>query len=824
MNPDCLTKNGRCPFSAKPVQTHKRLLGYTISIVVLLALFMAGNLEILSGARFATWDADAAYAPYQMLISDFARAHDILLWNPWVNAGSPDGFEPQLGAFSPITILFGYFLGGNENSFRAYWLFLWFSGGLGMMFLGWHLRVPPWAAFIASTGYMFSGLFTGQGEHTSIIASYASLPWIIWRLDAALAKKSLLSAVQAGAIWGLYGLSGYPGIVITIIPLVMLFWTLGRLFFFLTGADPSVFSADPHSRLATQGLMRSSVFMKSTIFSLMALSVAAIVSAIILAPSYYGFLVELRGYSDRASSLSRDVVVHSNAFSLGAVKTFASPFLPLLKFSNPALWAPTDISGVSLYVGPVVLWLALASLFIFPRLKWLWWVFISLVLFFLALAMGDSLPLRGWLFDLFPPSRFSRHACLFRGVTIFGLCVMAMECARRISESCYKGKDQVTHGIERQNNQSLLPNGEKDNSSCTDNISRGLIIAGVTLWFGAFMAYFSSVIYLRDCSRLKSFADLHLVLAWPTLALIGFYCLYSSRYYTYYVLAVSLTVFAISDGLANMYFSSDIYSTNAPAYRESWTTVRTMRKNGTNLMYNCMQRTRSCWLFPRETSNKCMLIGQSVLKAYTGFVNRFYTKWLDDNDLVAYVAGPNRTYFAPRQAVSQVSLSDNVFEAFKTRKDVVGCMPLLVHSPASMQNPVPAGQEGESDPVDLSKIESVAGSFPIQVHWISVEARSLSFLTDVPEAGYILVTDRWAPGWVAKVNGHTVPVLGGNFVFRAIEVPAGLVRVEFEYRPFGYPMLLLVSWSTLLATLTLTVVGAAKRFIWFVARGEPSLT
>lgn len=68
---------------------------------------------------------------------------------------------------------------------------------------------------------------------------------------------------------------------------------------------------------------------------------------------------------------------------------------------------------------------------------------------------------------------------------------------------------------------------------------------------------------------------------------------------------------------------------------------------------------------------------------------------------------------------------------------------------------------------------------------------------DCPRAGWILVTDRWARSWRATVDGAEVPVLGGDFLFRAVRVHAGVNHVRFRYEPSSYLLLTAISWSTL---------------------------
>ena len=52
---------------------------------------------------------------------------------------------------------------------------------------------------------------------------------------------------------------------------------------------------------------------------------------------------------------------------------------------------------------------------------------------------------------------------------------------------------------------------------------------------------------------------------------------------------------------------------------------------------------------------------------------------------------------------------------------------------------------------------------------------------------------------------------GGNFVFRAIEVPQGRHRVEFNYEPLALPWLAVTSWMTMLAVAAASVRAAQRQ-------------
>jgi hypothetical protein len=59
---------------------------------------------------------------------------------------------------------------------------------------------------------------------------------------------------------------------------------------------------------------------------------------------------------------------------------------------------------------------------------------------------------------------------------------------------------------------------------------------------------------------------------------------------------------------------------------------------------------------------------------------------------------------------------------------------------------------------------------------------------DAPARGFVVLADRYYPGWRATVNGIAVPILHGNHLFRVVEVPAGHSQVAFRYRSTYLPL------------------------------------
>ncbi len=118
-------------------------------------------------------------------------------------------------------------------------------------------------------------------------------PWVLWRLDVALLKRSVLAAAQAGALFGLSALGGYPGLIVIGLGYAAL-WIAGRL---LQGLGRDV--ADLPEGTASVAVRP----LRQLGFLLLIGTVFLVLSAVVMLPTYAGFLVESHGYSDRSQPL-----------------------------------------------------------------------------------------------------------------------------------------------------------------------------------------------------------------------------------------------------------------------------------------------------------------------------------------------------------------------------------------------------------------------------------------------------------------------------------------------------------------------------------------
>lgn len=761
--------------------------------VGLAALLLLANLPLALGLRVGRWDADTFFAPAQILVADHARAGQLLLWNPWSNGGSPDGIDPQFGSFFPVNVLYGLIAGGSEPAFRWYWLGVWLGGGIGMLLLTHHLGVPGWGCFVGSSGFMLSGLFTGNAEHTSWLVAYAALPWVIWRWDVALRRSSLLAAAQAGAVWGLSALAGYPGVVLADAALVA-FWTAGRL---LAGAQQR--RAGRHGGPRPGAMVRVDYTVRgegqtarpaSLRFASLGVATLFMVGLIVLSPTYLAFLVEGRGYTDRAGPLPREAVIGNNVLHPAALVSLASPHVPMHKLANPQqpIWTCNDVSSMSVYFGAAVTWLAVLGLVLRPRDAWRWCLLATAAVA-LGAAMGEWLPLRGWLYDYFPPSRYFQNAALFRGSFLFAACVLAAEGCRDLS--------RMVLGPVRSSGRVHWPAGRP---------WRAVAAAGVLSAAIAVVAYFVLVGSLTAHHKDRGLADLHVILCWTAVAAVALAAprLVRSRRFGTSALPRAIVVLTVVDLIVACQLARHTISAKT-GKQNPWRTVTEQRDGDLDLTHRGLSR-RLVDPIGGKMDNKNIATKVPVFLSGISLCNEVHQDWAGDAVLTRCVVSERRIWFAPSADVIEVAASRAAYRAFKARAHQLRAVPLVVHRPEAFRRP--SGDDGRPEP--LEKIGRLPAARQVDVVLEEYLPNRLSLRCEVPEDGYLLVTDRWARGWRASVNGRPAPVLVGDFLFRAVPVRAGTNRVQLTYSPFGFPYLLVMSWSVAGVVLIVPAVAAAR--------------
>ena len=734
-----------------------------LAILLLAVVLLGANYKLTLGIAVPRWDADQMFAPFQMLVADHARAGTFLLWDPWLNGGSPDYAEPQIPTFSPVAMAIGFITGGTEAAFQVYWLVIWFLAGLGVFLLGRHFGAPRWGCIVSALAFMFSGFYTGHAEHTSTLWTISSLPFVIWRLDVALARGARRAAVEAGVIWGVSGLGGYPGWLWLNACFAML-WTIGRVWI------GSVAESDPH-----RPTWRSAAVTFATL---------SFVGILVLLPTYVAFFMEAPGYTDRAGPLTRDLAANFNALHPGALATFASPYLTILKLENPDLWAYTDPSTVSIYLGPIVPVLALIALANKPRDRRRWWI-AALGIVFLLTALGQALPLRGWLYDVLSPMRYFRHAGIARIYLMFAMVILALIGTRDLALAGHT----------------------------SPQLYKRFAVIAALLSLVAISAFYVVMRIVQDPGQDALAAQLHLWIAWAAVSAIGVFLLRTHRTR---LLPILLIAVAVADGFFTAHLSQPTLWYEGARFTEVWRRLANEHNPSFDLSSRGLERAQRppAWTIAEGVPHdKNLPLKIPTLDNYLAIHNRFHVDLVKRPVLSAMATGKDRIWCAA--AVAAVPPSDVAYAAFVERSESLAKGVVVVHPRYQMTSREPP-TPGEG----VGKIHELPPATHAVVRLISYDPDELSFEATCPEKGWLLVTDRWARGWHAAVNGTPTEVWGGNFIFRAVPIDAGQSLVQFTYRPAGFPFLVILSWSVMFATLAWTLTGSAANHIERDGQGE----
>lgn len=92
------------------------------------------------------------------------------------------------------------------------------------------------------------------------------------------------------------------------------------------------------------------------------------------------------------------------------------------------------------------------------------------------------------------------------------------------------------------------------------------------------------------------------------------------------------------------------------------------------------------------------------------------------------------------------------------------------------------------------------------VSWLVDWPERVEVEATLPQDGWLVLSDNFAPGWEASLDGSPTPLLRANVAFRAVAVPAGAHRVAFQYRPRIFYISAIVSALSAAIALSLGVI------------------
>jgi hypothetical protein len=164
---------------------------FALSIVVLAAIQAMAFAFWQAAGAVVPWDSKNHFYPMFRFLGDALRHGIVPLWNPYHFGGYPAVADPQSLIFTPSMMLFA--LIAPDASMPVFDAVI-----VGMLGLARRWRWHPAAGLLAGLIFMLGGAAASRLQHTGMIISYAWFPLALWSLQAALDHRSLRRAVAAG--------------------------------------------------------------------------------------------------------------------------------------------------------------------------------------------------------------------------------------------------------------------------------------------------------------------------------------------------------------------------------------------------------------------------------------------------------------------------------------------------------------------------------------------------------------------------------------------------------------------------------------------------
>lgn len=205
-----------------PAPTPRQPAYWTVAGLMVIA-YVILSWPWVSGRWVVPWDALAHFqAQFDFLARSFGRGESPN-WNPYVFSGWPQIADPQSLIFIPAYFILALF--DHAPSFEMMEAAVYFELGLGGLALlgffhdrGWHKA----GGAVAAITFAFGGAAAWRIQHTGQILSIAVLPLVLFLLNRALMRSSILWGLLAGvaaarlaigrdqvALLGIYFLTGF---------------------------------------------------------------------------------------------------------------------------------------------------------------------------------------------------------------------------------------------------------------------------------------------------------------------------------------------------------------------------------------------------------------------------------------------------------------------------------------------------------------------------------------------------------------------------------------------------------------------------------------
>ncbi len=706
--------------------------------------------------------------PTYTFASEWWRRGIVPLWNPYLFAGAPFVSDPQSGIFYPLNLL-TFFLSAPLTFRDLEYLSVlhFFIAGAGMYaFLRWgkfavrrspfamsngELRISIPAALAGALAFEFSDLFITHFGNLNLIAVVAWLPLVLLFYRRAVTDRRASFAAIAGILLALAFHAGHiQSFLFSVFALVLF----------------ALWYAMDEGRMTNDE--RVLVFCHS---SLVYLALVAVVAVGLAAPALLPG-IEFTQHTVRA------------AYSYEQAAQYSLPPAQLIGLFVPGFfgrgpqnaWGPWDRVEVG-YIGILPILLALLALVL--RRDAPVRFFGALALAGLALALGGYAILHGWLYQLVPGFGQLRAPARFIVLMDFALATLAafgfdalLRALPRASERVFK---RIVRAAPFVFLLIALPAGALAYAILILGQGQDPVLFARIAHATNALAFFILLLALATALLLARATRFFRPRVWAVLALaLIFFDLFSLGAYVDASTDDPTRVFEHPDAVA--FFKSD-----GALFRidPRGTGVDNVWLPDASILYGLFDVNGDNPLVLADFERYWEALGSRSSRAYD-LLNAKY--------LIARKSAPvDRAKFT-------LAFEDAAFNIYENTRVLPRAF--VVSDVRVVPNHVVALDAVRADDFDPAKSvvlpQAISGQWSPSngqrstVEIVGYGANEILLDVDAPSAGVLVLSEVFYPGWRAWVNDREVEVLRANYLFRAVEISAGVQRVRLLFDPLPF--------------------------------------
>lgn len=753
------------------IKNHK----YPLFLVLLPLIFFIQVILNPHSMFFPSHDIVSIFSQEKDLFQDSVNTYKSLpLWNPYIFSGSPFLGNPTSSMFYPLNVLFLIFPTGNVFGYM-YILDSFLIGFFTYLFAR-SIGLDNFSSFISAITIMFGGpmltlIFPG---HLVNFDAFIWFPLILLIYEKAIKKQKIIYGISAAFPIALTLLAGASQIAA--------FSLLSAFIYFTLRAITNLPKINKFQYLKR-------VFV---IFSL-SIGIGFLLSSVQTIPTS-----EFSKLSARSNGLSYSF---ASDFSLHP-KQIISFVLPYF-FGNPAngtYWGKGNFWSLNGYVGVLPLLLALISLAIKPRRLTI--IFFILGVFALLFSFGKYSFIFPFFYKYVPQFDFFRAPARFLYVYAFSLAMLAGIGTSILIQKAFLLKKYLskisvsifltsifgfTISIFLSNKNIGFYERYILNNSYAVGINHSALYSQLIqdlLTFSLILLTFSIILFLKIKNKI-GINVLKVLLA----------------------IILSLDLWLFNSKIISFKKINEVYNTPNPIneIKKDKTIFRIFDKEGLYLPVTQKNKIENITgvhsLYIKDYRDFVWAVGLHENKPYESFFEIKDIEYPIFLDLlnVKYIISNGKvwenTNFLPRAYVvpnAIIASKDSIFKKLKEEKFD------------------PKKQIILSKKTDVRLTNS--SSFK-EIKILRREPNRIRLKASLEEAGFLVLSEIYYPGWKAFDNGHELEIYNADYILRSIYLSGGSHDISFVYSPTSYKIGKTISLLTLMLCMVFLIYKRIYRFV-----------